>query len=168
MKLPSEALTEDPSLSMLLDAVTSEGLVTDLNDASDITIFAPDNDAFKQIQDVFDDLIRKKNDLTKPANKDMLRKFLLRHVVKGATWTADKLKQEKENGELEMASGETVRISFDTENILQVVFGDTNAVDYAIAKESMLVKNGVIHILTRALGIIICILGKYNKCIKFS
>ena len=145
MKLPSEALSEDPSLSMLLYAVKSANLVTALDGASKITIFAPDDDAFKQIQEAY-------NDLTKPANKDALVQFLLRHVVMDATWTDDKLKREKEDEELKMASGENVKISFDENNILHVGFGETNAVDHAKAKGNITVRNGVIHILTSALG----------------
>ena len=148
LKLPSEALSEDPSLSMLLYAVTSADLVTALDGAPNITIFAPDDDAFKQIQEAY-------NDLTKPANKDALVNFLFRHVVLNATWTVDKLKREKEDGELEMASGEKVKISFDENNILHVEFGETNAVDHAKANGNIRLRNGVIHILTKALGSII-------------
>ena len=154
--MPSEALSEDPSLSMLLYAVTSADLVTALDGAPNITIFAPDDDAFKQIQEAY-------NDLTKPANKNALVNFLFRHVVLNATWTVDKLKREKEDGELEMASGEKVKISFDKNNILHVRFGD--AVDHAKSKGSITVRNGVIHILTSALGSIIYILGKYSECV---
>ena len=159
LKLPSEALSEDRSLSMLLYAVKSADLVTTLDGASNVTIFAPDDDAFKQIQEAY-------NDLTKPANKVALVDFLLRHVVLDATWTDDKLKREKQDDELEMASGEKVKISFDKNNILHVRFGD--AVDHAKSKGSITVRNGVIHILTSALGSIIYILGKYSECVIFT
>ncbi|MFG2308696.1 fasciclin domain-containing protein [Streptomyces sp. NPDC048566] len=67
------AASNNPALSTLVTAVKKAGLVDTLNNAKDITVFAPTNDAFKKIP---------KADLAKIlANKDQLTKILTYHVV---------------------------------------------------------------------------------------
>lgn len=69
------AATNNPALSTLVAAVTAAGLVDTLNSATNITVFAPTNDAFAKIPKA--DL----DNLLKPENKDMLTKILTYHVV---------------------------------------------------------------------------------------
>lgn len=67
------AASHNPALSTLVTAVKKAGLVDTLNNAKNITVFAPTNDAFKKIP---------KADLAKVlANKDQLTKILTYHVV---------------------------------------------------------------------------------------
>lgn len=67
------AASNNPELSTLVTAVKKAGLVDTLNNAKDVTVFAPSNDAFKKIP---------KADLDKVlANKDQLTKILTYHVV---------------------------------------------------------------------------------------
>ncbi|MEV7406079.1 fasciclin domain-containing protein [Streptomyces sp. NPDC091267] len=67
------AASNNPALSTLVTAVEKAGLVDTLNNAKDITVFAPTNDAFNKIP---------KADLAKVlANKDQLTKILTYHVV---------------------------------------------------------------------------------------
>lgn len=67
------AASHNPALSTLVTAVTKAGLVDTLNSASNITVFAPTNDAFAKIP---------KADLDKVLNdKAMLTKILTYHVV---------------------------------------------------------------------------------------
>ncbi|MEW2167106.1 fasciclin domain-containing protein [Streptomyces sp. NPDC007084] len=67
------AASHNPALSTLVTAVKKAGLVDTLNNAKDITVFAPTNDAFNKIP---------KADLAKVlANKDQLTKILTYHVV---------------------------------------------------------------------------------------
>ncbi|MEU8641041.1 MULTISPECIES: fasciclin domain-containing protein [unclassified Streptomyces] len=67
------AASHNPALSTLVAAVKKAGLVDTLNNAQNITVFAPTNDAFKKIP---------KADLAKVlANKDQLTKILTYHVV---------------------------------------------------------------------------------------
>ncbi|MEV0578018.1 MULTISPECIES: fasciclin domain-containing protein [unclassified Streptomyces] len=67
------AASHNPALSTLVTAVKKAGLVDTLNNAKDITVFAPTNDAFKKIP---------KADLAKVlSNKAMLTKILTYHVV---------------------------------------------------------------------------------------
>ncbi|MET9496241.1 fasciclin domain-containing protein [Streptomyces sp. NPDC006552] len=67
------AASHNPALSTLVSAVKKAGLVDTLNNAQDITVFAPTNDAFAKIP---------KADLDKVLNdKAMLTKILTYHVV---------------------------------------------------------------------------------------
>lgn len=67
------AASHNPALSTLVAAVKQAGLVDTLNNAQNITVFAPTNDAFAKIP---------KADLDKVlADKAMLTKILTYHVV---------------------------------------------------------------------------------------
>ncbi|MER6914550.1 fasciclin domain-containing protein [Streptomyces sp. NPDC000594] len=67
------AASNNPALSTLVSAVQRAGLVDTLNNAEDITVFAPTNDAFAKIP---------KADLAKVlADKELLTKILTYHVV---------------------------------------------------------------------------------------
>ncbi|MET8682670.1 fasciclin domain-containing protein [Streptomyces sp. NPDC004732] len=67
------AASNNPALSTLVSAVKKAGLVDTLNNAKDITVFAPTNDAFAKIP---------KADLDKVlADKAQLTKILTYHVV---------------------------------------------------------------------------------------
>ncbi|MFD3324403.1 fasciclin domain-containing protein [Streptomyces sp. NPDC058701] len=67
------AASNNPALSTLVTAVKQAGLVDTLNNAKDITVFAPTNEAFAKIP---------KADLDKVlADKAMLTKILTYHVV---------------------------------------------------------------------------------------
>ena len=75
------AASNNPLLSTLVTAVKRAGLVDTLNNTQDITVFAPDNDAFAALG---------KTTLTKAlANKGQLTKILTTHVVKGRIAPAD-------------------------------------------------------------------------------
>ncbi|MFI1654724.1 fasciclin domain-containing protein [Streptomyces sp. NPDC020472] len=82
------AASNNPALSTLVTAVKKAGLVDTLNNAEDITVFAPTNDAFAKIP---------KADLDKVlADKATLTKILTYHVV-GQRLTPKQL----ENGSFE-------------------------------------------------------------------
>ncbi|WP_405942706.1 fasciclin domain-containing protein [Streptomyces sp. NBC_00207] len=82
------AASNNPALSTLVTAVKQAGLVDTLNNAKDITVFAPTNDAFAKIP---------KADLDKVlADKELLTKILTYHVV-GRKLTPKQL----ENGSFE-------------------------------------------------------------------
>ncbi|MGW0683903.1 fasciclin domain-containing protein [Streptomyces sp. NPDC002754] len=67
------AASNNPALSTLVTAVKKAGLVDTLNNAKNITVFAPTNDAFAKIP---------KADLNKVlADKEQLTKILTYHVV---------------------------------------------------------------------------------------
>jgi uncharacterized surface protein with fasciclin (FAS1) repeats len=75
-KVPvATAASGNPALKTLVSAVTAAGLGDTLNNASDITVFAPDNDAFAAIPpDTLNQVL---------ADKAQLTKILEYHVVAG-------------------------------------------------------------------------------------
>ncbi|MFJ3586761.1 fasciclin domain-containing protein [Streptomyces sp. NPDC090127] len=107
------AASNNPALSTLVAAVKQAGLVDTLNNAEDITVFAPTNDAFAKIP---------KADLDKVlADKATLTKILTYHVV-GQKLTPKQL----ENGSFETlekgmvttkGSGESYKVN-DTSNVV--------------------------------------------------
>ncbi|MFK0013294.1 fasciclin domain-containing protein [Streptomyces sp. NPDC091027] len=107
------AASNNPALSTLVAAVKQAGLVDTLNNAKDITVFAPTNDAFAKIP---------KADLDKVlADKEQLTKILTYHVV-GQKLTP----QQLENGSFETlqkglvttsGSGEAYKVN-DTSNVV--------------------------------------------------
>ncbi|WP_405150977.1 fasciclin domain-containing protein [Sphaerisporangium sp. NBC_01403] len=95
-----------PELSTFADIVKKAGLVDTLNSASDITVFAPNNDAFKKIPKAdLDRLTGSKNELTK---------LLTYHVVQGRKTPADLEKGQfttLEGGKLTTSrSGDTFKV----------------------------------------------------------
>jgi uncharacterized surface protein with fasciclin (FAS1) repeats len=69
------AASNNPVLSTLVKAVTAANLGDTLNNADDITVFAPYNGAFEKVpQDTLNSLL---------ADKDQLTKVLTYHVVQG-------------------------------------------------------------------------------------
>ncbi|MFF4299281.1 fasciclin domain-containing protein [Streptomyces vinaceus] len=107
------AASNNPALSTLVAAVKQAGLVDTLNNAKDITVFAPTNDAFAKIP---------KADLDKVlADKATLTKILTYHVV-GQKLTPEQL----ENGSFDTlektkltttGSGESYKVN-DTANVV--------------------------------------------------
>ncbi|MER7822553.1 MULTISPECIES: fasciclin domain-containing protein [unclassified Streptomyces] len=101
------AASNNPALSTLVAAVKQAGLVDTLNNASNITVFAPTNDAFAKIP---------KADLDKVlADKATLTKILTYHVV-GQKLTPKQLEngsfETLEKGRITTAgSGETYKVN---------------------------------------------------------
>ncbi|MFF3494679.1 fasciclin domain-containing protein [Streptomyces sp. NPDC002795] len=107
------AASNNPDLSTLVTAVKKAGLVDTLNNAKDVTVFAPTNDAFAKIP---------KADLDKVLNdKAQLTKILTYHVVgqklapkdleKGSFETLEKSKLTTSG------SGESYKVN-DTANVV--------------------------------------------------
>ncbi|MEV6688038.1 fasciclin domain-containing protein [Streptomyces sp. NPDC051130] len=110
------AASNNPALSTLVAAVKKAGLVDTLNNAKDITVFAPTNDAFAKIP---------KADLDKVlADKATLTKILTHHVV-GRTLTPRQLEsgsfETLEKGTLTTAGSEG---SYKIGNSANVVCGN--------------------------------------------
>ncbi|WP_455359775.1 fasciclin domain-containing protein [Streptomyces sp. SYSU K21746] len=121
------AASNNPALSTLVTAVKKAGLVDTLNNAENITVFAPTNDAFAKIP---------KADLDKVlADKAMLTKILTYHVV-GEKLTPKQL----ENGSYETlqkgmlttaGTGEEYKVN-DTSNVVCGNVQTANATVYIV------------------------------------
>ncbi len=96
------AASNNPQLSTLVTAVKKAGLVDTLNNTPDITVFAPNNDAFSAL---------KKSTLTKVlADRSQLTKILTTHVVKG------QISPDQLAGPHKTLSGSTITVTGSGEN----------------------------------------------------
>ncbi|MCS0634858.1 fasciclin domain-containing protein [Streptomyces sp. LP05-1] len=121
------AASNNPALSTLVTAVKKAGLVDTLNNAQNITVFAPTNDAFAKIP---------KADLDKVLNdKAMLTKVLTYHVV-GQKLTPQQLEKGSyptlEKSTLTTSgSGESYKVN-DTANVVCGNVPTANATVYIV------------------------------------
>ncbi|MEO3793267.1 fasciclin domain-containing protein [Nonomuraea sp. B10E15] len=126
------ALSEVPDLSSLDEAVQEAGLADRLDQAEELTIFAPDNKAFEAIpQDARDQLMGDNEELTR---------VLTYHVVEGKKTPADL----EEEGTLTSLEGGELKIEGSGENLMindaKLVCGGVqtkNATIYVIDKVLM-------------------------------
>ena len=129
------------SFNTLATALQAAGLVDTLKGKGPFTVFAPTDDAFKQLPaGTLDSLL-------KPENKDTLTKILTYHVVPGRVSAADLKKMIKTGGgkaQLKTASGGTLTAMMHGGMImLKDEKGGTSMVTQADVFQS----NGVIHVI---------------------
>ncbi|MEU8625332.1 fasciclin domain-containing protein [Streptomyces sp. NPDC048669] len=86
------AASNNPALSTLVTAVTKAGLVDTLNNARNITVFAPTNDAFAKIPKAdLDKLLADKAELTKVLTYHVVgEKLMPKQLEKGSFETLEK------------------------------------------------------------------------------
>jgi uncharacterized surface protein with fasciclin (FAS1) repeats len=121
-----------PDLSTLVAAVTAADLGSTLQGEGPYTVFAPTNDAFAEIQDTVDTLL-------KPENKDDLANVLKYHVVEGAVKAADL----SDGQEITTVQGDKLPVSID---------GDTVKVGEAtVTQPDVMASNGVVHVIDKVL-----------------
>lgn len=129
-----ETAINTPTLSTLVTAVQSADLVEALSDENtELTVFAPTNDAFAEIQDTVDTLLE-------PENKADLQNVLQYHVVPGKVMSSDL----SDGMEVTALNGDilTVTINENGEvfiNDAQVVLADVET------------SNGVVHVIDAVL-----------------
>lgn len=104
------AASNNPLLSTLVDAATQANLVDTLNNAEELTVFAPANSAFEAVpQDMMDQVM---------GDEDMLSSVLLYHVHQGDQYSAQELVDQgsittlnEQAGPLEVtADGDTLTV----------------------------------------------------------
>merc|ERR1719500_1836568 len=120
-----------PQLSTLLAAVKAAGLVDTLAGAGPFTVFAPTNDAFAKVpKDALNALL---------ADKEALTAVLLRHVVPGATLTAQDVPVG--STDVKTAGGEEITVTRD--NYIKV---KSSAGGAGVVAFDVLATNGVVHL----------------------
>lgn len=88
--------------TILLTALKEAGLVNDLSADGANTLFAPTDEAFKKLGE---EQIKKL-----VADKDLLRKLVLAHVVQGTALTSNDLKKRKELNGFTISAKDGVKI----------------------------------------------------------
>ncbi|MFF8731558.1 fasciclin domain-containing protein [Streptomyces sp. NPDC015171] len=107
------AASNNPALSTLVSAVKKAGLVDTLNNAQDITVFAPTNDAFKKIpKATLDKVLNDKAQLTKILTYHVVgRKLTPKDLRNGSFDTLEKSKV------MTSGSGESYKVN-DSANVV--------------------------------------------------
>lgn len=130
----------------LVAAVKAAGLVQTLKGRGPFTVFAPVNDAFRDLPD------GAVADLLKPENKSALTRVLTYHVVPGI-WSAGALEKaiRKGNGKamLRTASGGTLTASMN--GARNIVIADEAGAVAHISTYDVFQSNGVIQVVDRVL-----------------
>ena len=123
---------ETPELSTLVEAVTAADLAETLQGEGPFTVFAPTNDAFAELGDTLDELLR-------PKNKEQLASVLTYHVVPSEAMAADL----SDGQMLETVNGEMLEVSIE---------GDTVMVgDATVTQADVEASNGVVHVIDTVL-----------------
>merc|ERR1712109_263559 len=108
-KTIAELVVSEPRFSTLLAAVKAADLVDTLNGEGAFTVFAPTNEAFKKVpEDALAGLL---------ANKEELKKVLLRHVVPS---TIQGKNIPPGTTTLTAASGDKIDVTRDQNNLIQI------------------------------------------------
>jgi uncharacterized surface protein with fasciclin (FAS1) repeats len=115
--------------STLVTAVKEAGLVETLKGKGPYTVFAPTNEAFKKLGE---ETLKKAL-----ADKELLKKILLAHVVEGKVMAADVMKLDGKEVKTVGGASFTVKASKDG-----VSFGGSN-----VTKTDINTANGVIHVI---------------------
>lgn len=116
----------DANLTAAAGALTQADLASDLDTMEDITVFAPNNDAFAAIGSILGDI-----------STEDLGNILQYHVIEGTVGYSSDLM----NGTLTTANGEDVNIT---------LIGEDVFVDSArVVVLNVLIANGVLHVIDR-------------------
>merc|ERR1711876_92564 len=124
-KTLAELVVSEPRFSTLLAAVKAADLVDTLNGEGAFTVFAPTNEAFKKVPaDALAGLL---------ANKEELKKVLLRHVVPS---TIQGKNIPPGTTTLDTAGGEKIDVTRDENNLIQI--RSTSGTAYVVSLMSLL------------------------------
>merc|ERR1712045_654635 len=130
-KTLAELVVSEPRFSPLLAAVKAADLVETLNGEGAFTVFAPTNEAFKKVPaDALAGLL---------ANKEELKKVLLRHVVPS---TIQGKNIPPGTTTLDTASGDKIDVTRDENNLIQI--RSTAGTAYVVLFD-VIASNGVVH-----------------------
>merc|ERR1712121_87458 len=126
----AELVSTNPKFSTLLTAVKAAGLVDTLAGPGPFTVFAPTNTAFDKVPvDTLNGLL---------ADKEALKKTLLRHVVPGSTMQGKNIPPGSTT--LKTASGEEITATRD--KFIQL---NSSAGSAYVVLFDVLASNGVVH-----------------------
>jgi len=131
---------EELGLTTLVKAVKKAELVEDFKNNKTITVFAPNEEAFKELSAV------KLETLFDPNKKEILKAVIQRHVVPGKKLMAENL-QEGESYETAGKQKAEIKVKRDGQNVT-ITFANVNA---DVTKPDKTAGNGVVHIIDKVL-----------------
>jgi len=134
-------LRGDENFSKFLELVEQSGLTPSMRQAEDFTIFAPTNDAFKELT------VRQYEALTKPENRDMLNRVIKAHIF------PSKVGMVNFTGRQTMETTDGVEIPIETAGDTPAIAGGGRIVvgGAQIMKSDIEASNGIIHVVDRVI-----------------
>ncbi|KAH7349255.1 FAS1 domain-containing protein [Plectosphaerella cucumerina] len=120
----------DANLTAALGAVQKANLSDSLSEASDITVFAPNNEAFARIASLGGDL-----------NETMLQSILSYHVIQGEVLYSDQI----ENTTVQSLDNST-------DLTISVIDGSVFVNNAEVVIQDVLISNGVVHVINNVLN----------------
>lgn len=141
-----ENALNSPDHTTLVAAVKAAGLVDTLNTKGPFTVFAPTNDAFRDLPEGTVDT------LLKPENKDMLTKVLTYHVVSGR-YDSESLKKliKASGGSASLKTVAGGALTFMMNGHSNIVVKDEKGNVANIPTYDVMQSNGVIHVVDKVL-----------------
>ncbi|MEM7737570.1 MAG: fasciclin domain-containing protein, partial [Deinococcota bacterium] len=142
----AEIVASRPELSVLLDAVLAAGLADALSGDTELTVFAPDNEAFLDLLDELE--LDSLEALITATGLPFVTEVLSFHVVPGIFTAADLINLINANGgqfiELETLTGGTVTVGLDEGDVILQNFAE-------VIEPNIEASNGIIHIIDAVL-----------------
>lgn len=124
----AQLISNDPQFSSLLDALSATGLDTTLSEDGNLTLFAPTNDAFAELDEEFMTELE--------ANPDQLRDLLLFHVIGDSALNSVAVTAAAQ-ASIISATGEPLFVTIDGNSI--------NINNATITEADLTASNGVVH-----------------------
>jgi uncharacterized surface protein with fasciclin (FAS1) repeats len=139
-------LTNNPEFSILLKAIRSDGLTGTFKSKGPITLFAPNNAAFKKLPE------GRLDTLMKPAHNLDLCNVLTCHAVSGIMnkrSIARKIRKGKGTAILTTLAGCTIKATMDEND--NIILTDENGNKSMIEIDDIEQSNGIIHVINGVL-----------------
>lgn len=135
-----EKLDQNPDYNSLLKLANQANMMGDLQALEDVTFFAPNNDAIKDLSD------KEYADLRNPNNREELQNILKYHIVKGERDGAALISSIRANSgkplRLQTIQGGYIALQLNNGNI---TITDENASISTVVAADIETSNGVIH-----------------------
>jgi len=132
----------DKNFSKFVELIDKSGLAPSMQAAEEFTVFAPTNDAFKELT------VRQYEALTKPENRDMLTRVLKAHIF------PSKVGMRNFTGRQTMETSDGVEIPIQTVGAEQATAAGPARVVVGgarIMKSDVQASNGTIHVVDRVI-----------------
>src|ERR1700744_1349371 len=138
-------ISSAPNFSMLTNAIQVTGLIDTFN-GNPITIFAPDNKAFKKLP------IGKLDTLLLPAHKTELTNLLLYHAITGKITSKDIERQKKEgNGQATFTTLSGGILTARIDGNRNIVLTDDSGTQSVVSVLDIQQSNGILFVITSVL-----------------
>lgn len=148
MKTIVEIAQETNDLSVLVDALVQAdaGLVEALSGEGPFTVFAPTNQSFQDFLDLAGNDYNSLADFDTEAEKELLAKLLLYHVVSGANFKSDLSTVNS----VTTLQGESIVVEIRSDGV--IVVEDPASNDHTqVVIEDVEARNGVVHVVNKVL-----------------